>query len=267
VKADVQPKVEVQTKIEFAPTQMKTEPASDDSLSDWLKRRAAARAMKRQKQEPTSDPALVPAMPPVAGPKFAQVFEPVAVNSSALAALAGTERPTAEPESRFEVLRGAAANSNHLAVPAGVFEESMLANLLEIRKPFTGLVISIGVSDTSGRKPQDQDLMMAARSCISGLLGEKDFASPLSKDEFVMVCPGVTGAEAQRRLSHASERLWDFQLRGIGVFSVLFSWGGIDVEDEPLFEAIHSASERMAQTRRSRKTVSVTSASDRRKAV
>jgi hypothetical protein len=46
--------------------------------------------------------------------------------------------------------------------------------------------------------------------------------------------------------------LWNFQLRGQGSFSVLFSWGGIGVENEPLSEAIASATGRMQQTKRSR---------------
>ena len=81
-----------------------------------------------------------------------------------------------------------------------------------------------------------------------------------------MICPGEKGADAQRRLSHIAERLWDFQLRGLGTFSILFSWGGYDVQGEPLSEAIASASDRMQQTKRSRKTVSMDSVSHRRKA-
>ena len=71
-------------------------------------------------------------------------------------------------------------------------------------------------------------------------------------DEFLIVCPGLSGAEAQRRLNEISERLWNFQLRGQGSFSVLFSWGGIGVENEPLSAAIASANVRMQQTKRSR---------------
>ena len=51
-----------------------------------------------------------------------------------------------------------------------------------------------------------------------------------------MVCPGEQGAQSQRRLNHISERLWDYQLRGIGACSILFSWGGVEVQDQPLAE-------------------------------
>jgi hypothetical protein len=66
------------------------------------------------------------------------------------------------------------------------------------------------------------------------------------------VCPGLRGSDAQRRLNEISERLWNFQLRGQGSLSVLFSWGGIGGENEPLSHAISSATERMRQTKRSR---------------
>jgi len=46
--------------------------------------------------------------------------------------------------------------------------------------------------------------------------------------------------------------LWNFQLRGQGSCSVLFSWGGINAQNEPLSEAIASAIERMQQTKRNR---------------
>src|SRR6202034_2599222 len=69
-------------------------------------------------------------------------------------------------------------------------------------------------------------------------------------DEFVIVCRGEQGANSQRRLNHISERLWNYQLRGIGACSILFSWGGVEVQDQPLAEAIASATERMRETKR-----------------
>ena len=66
----------------------------------------------------------------------------------------------------------------------------------------------------------------------------------------MMVCPGEQGANSQRRLNHISERLWNYELRGIGACSILFSWGGVEVQDQPLAEAIASATERMRETKR-----------------
>ena len=56
--------------------------------------------------------------------------------------------------------------------------------------------------------------------------------------------------QPQRIKNHISERLWDYQLRGIGASSILFSWGGVQVKDQPLSEAVASAVDRMRQTKR-----------------
>ena len=44
-----------------------------------------------------------------------------------------------------------------------------------------------------------------------------------------------------------------FQLRSMGNFAILFSWGGVEVRSESIDEAIASANERMMDTRRGRK--------------
>jgi GGDEF domain-containing protein len=105
------------------------------------------------------------------------------------------------------------------------------------------------VGITHSRTPR---LEHPAKPFIEELLGPADFACREGEDEFLIVCPGLHGSEAQRRLNEISERLWNFQLRGQGSFSVLFSWGGIGIENEPLSEAIASATGRMQQTKRSR---------------
>ena len=210
--------------------------APKDSLSDWLARRAAARAARKEK------------------PIDNFIFEAVA-----------SDKPVVE-ETRLQLVRSASESSTNLLVPAGMFDESFLSRLLDIHKPFTGLAVSIGVSDNDGRSPANLDMVKAAGSFIASLLGEKDFACQLGVDEFLMICPDQTGADAHRRLGQISERLWDFQLRGIGTFPFLFSWGGADVQGESLAEVIAAATERMYQTKRGRKTVSMNSA-DRRKVV
>jgi len=173
------------------------------------------------------------------------------------------------PEVQLQLIRGAAYSSDELMVPAGMHDHSYLAKLQEFNKPFTGLVVSISVCQGDG-KALDQNLMHYAGAFIGGLLGDKDFGCRTKEDDFLLICNGLQGAEAQRRLSFISERLWDFQLRGLGTFSILFSWGGVDVRNEPLSEAVCYATERMTQTRRTRKTVSMdslTSVPQRRKAV
>src|SRR5579864_4027457 len=133
------------------------------------------------------------------------------------------------------------------AIPTGMHDRAALQSLLEMDLPFTGLVVLIGIA-RSRIPPQEHP----AEPFIAELLGPSDFACRNSDDEFLIICPGLRGAEAQRHLNGISERLWNFQLHGQGSFSVLFSWGGIGADDEPLLNAIASATERMQQTKRSR---------------
>ena len=170
-------------------------------------------------------------------------------------------------EIQFELIHGAASVSSQPAIPSGMFDQSSLQPLLGIKKPFSGLAVSIGINENDGSAPRSEDLMRSTSIFISGLLQDGDFGCQSGDDEFLMLCPGPQGAEAQRRLSQIAERLWDFQLRGIGTFSVLFSWGGVEVANETISDAIASAADRMHQTKRSRKTVSMESVNQRRKAV
>lgn len=135
------------------------------------------------------------------------------------------------------------------SIPAGMCTSSELERLLENDPPFSGLVVLIGFEEGhSGRS------CSSIETFIRGLLGPSDCGCRRSGDEFILICPGLHGAAAQRRLNEISESLWSFQLRGGGAFSLLFSWGGIGVENEPLSDAIASATNRMLQTKRSRLT-------------
>jgi hypothetical protein len=137
--------------------------------------------------------------------------------------------------------------SDSRSIPTGMCDQAALQPLLEVDFAFTGLVVLVGIAKS--RTPLVEH---PAQPFIEELLGPADFACRNGDDEFLIVCPGLRGAEAQRRLNEISERLWNFQLRGQGSFSVLFSWGGMGVENQPLSDSIASATERMQQTKRSR---------------
>jgi hypothetical protein len=77
------------------------------------------------------------------------------------------------------------------------------------------------------------------------------------EDEFLLICPQERGAAAQRRLSQIAQQLWDFQLRSLGSFQILFGWGGLEVRSESNEEAIASARECMQETKRSRNLLAV----------
>ena len=272
---------------------------SNEALSDWLRRRAAARAMqaKHAAAEPVATPVVAETVTEPVAPAPVAIEEPVETLADATTLAPSTEVTSlpevmidaflweslsgettatkiAEPSQQkqsitpeFQLIRGSSADSNELLIPAGMHDEGSLTHLLGINKPFTGLVVSIAVSENDGRALRNEDLLRSAALHVGSLLGEADFGCRTSIDEFVLICPGVQGADAQRHLSNLAERLWDYQLRGMGAFTTLFSWGGVDVANEPLRDAVSAAAERMHQTKRSRKTVSMDTVNSRRKAV
>lgn len=137
------------------------------------------------------------------------------------------------------------------ALPAGFQDGFVLTKLVESRQPVSGLVVSIGVNSL---QPSDAGNV---RGLIQSLMGPNDFAAQSSADEFLLIYPGERGAQAQRKLGQIAEQLWDFQLRSMGALSIQFSWGGVEVRSESIAEAIASASERMQETRRGRKVLTM----------
>ena len=152
-------------------------------------------------------------------------------------------------------------------LPPGMFNQWPLDVLLQITKPFTGLVILIDLATTHRRAPRNESLLKLITGCVAGFLGGNDFGCRTSEDEFVMVCPGLDAAEAQRRLNQISELIWEFQQSGNGTFSLLFSWGGIGASEHPLSEAIAAAVHRMNRINRNRNRTITESVNHRRKVV
>ena len=146
------------------------------------------------------------------------------------------------------------AQSDAEAFPAGFHDGFVLSRLVQSRQPVSGLVVSIGVNTP---RNADGSLPEAVRQLIQSLIGPEDFACQSNREEFLLIYPHERGASAQRRLSGIAQRLWDFQLRSMGTFSILFSWGGVEVRSESIDEAIASANERMQETRRGRKLLTM----------
>jgi hypothetical protein len=168
-------------------------------------------------------------------------------------------------KSRFEVIEGA-GSSAEVMLPPGMHERVILNRAIASGKPFRGLVVSIGVNDLDGSSSQNIDMLKSIGSFIRGLLNGREFACCSGDAEFLIVCPALEGADAQRRLIRIAEQLWDYQLRGISTWSIVFSWGGADVHHQPLSEAVAMANEQMNDTRRGRRLVSIDSRVPSRKA-
>lgn len=152
-----------------------------------------------------------------------------------------------------------------LQLPTGFHDRSVLPGLMASTGVMDGVIVAIGINDYAHHKEKMgagpmADLMRSVENMVCGLLRKDiDFGCRSNEDEFVLVFPGETGVEAQRRLTTISERLWNFQLRSLTNFSVFFSWGAVEVSGETLPDAAASASERMYQTKRNRKTVTLDS--------
>jgi hypothetical protein len=174
--------------------------------------------------------------------------------------------PPVRSNQGFQIVPKSPAAVELLNVPAGFHDSVVLEGLKTSPVPFSGLVISVGITQNDPRS--SEELAQTVTAYIRTLLRESDFACRTGEDEFLLVCPNLSGVAAHRHLSAISERLWDFQLRALGSFLMLFSLGGVDIQREPLAEAIASATERMSQTKRSRKAiVTLMPGQRRRKAV
>jgi hypothetical protein len=134
--------------------------------------------------------------------------------------------------------------------PTGLQEAHVFNRLVDNRQTVSGLLFSIGVSTPPSAEGK---IPATVGSFIRSLLGPEDFATQSGAQEFLLIYPQERGASAQRRLMETAQRLWDFQLSSAGASSILFCWGGVEVQDESIDEAIASATERMQETRRRRK--------------
>jgi hypothetical protein len=153
-------------------------------------------------------------------------------------------------EAAYRMIRDDSPDAAPLSRPGRMMQQPELEEMLQSRELFTGLVVSIGINDSDSSMWHSPGLMQSVGNYLVTLLQEQDFCCRTGYDEFVMVCRGAQGAQAQRRLNRISERLWDYQLRRFSACSILFTWGGVQVQDETLAGAMASANERMRETKR-----------------
>ena len=258
--------------VEEVPEGRETEMASNKSLSEWLIQRAVARAAgkveaeNRTMENPPPDETSSEPQPPREPEKPSQAVRPeskvkVVVDEflwESLLTPPAELDPKPQPKGKLavvEMVTGARKEAIEISIPAGFHDSATLSKVLVESGKFSGLVVVIGVGQADSRLPQDPEIFAAVRGVLEGLLGQRDFGCRTGEDEFLIICPGESGMEAQRRLNFLSESLWDYQLQTLGTFSIFFSLGSVDVLDESLQDAILSARERMAETRRSRKPI------------
>lgn len=241
-----QPKLEPQH-----PSESGLKPNS--ALSTWLIDRAVGRAAQQTEGELTRAPKLETT--PVSASVDTQLRDLIA----AIDPSNQTKPEGSKSDKVVEMI--------HMKVPAGMHAPAVLSQVVESRQPFTGLVISIGVSAKDSREASAEDLAFSVEPFIAGLLRSSDFGCRVDRQEFLLLCPGPRAAEAQLHLSHISERLWDYQLRTLGKLSLVFNMGGTDVQGESLADAIVSAKQRMSQSRRGANSNSMSLVPQRKKAI
>ena len=168
-----------------------------------------------------------------------------------LAAVAPVPKPAAGKRDWNSLLAQRAIGKTGLTgIPAGYHDEYVLSQLVQRCQQVSGLVVSIGVS---APHQADGSLPEIIRNLIQSLIGPNDFACQSNEEEFLLVYPQERGSSAQRRLNQIAQQLWDFQHGSMGTPSIFFSWGGLEVRNESIDEAVASANDRMHETKRGRK--------------
>jgi hypothetical protein len=221
-------------------------------------------------------------------PAPAEFLAPEIEPADVLAAARQTEiksiPPAGEPEPRISISSGLVVRREPAReagpklvrpvaeLPKGFFEAAEIATLIDQDQSLTGVVVAIGINDyqralTSQSKGDAQELAGSVDRLIRSLISANDFAYRRAADEFIVVFPNEKGAAAQNRIHKVAERLWDYQLRSLAAFSVLFSWGAVTVNEESFSDAVALAADEMSETRDSRRGFGLESIRTRRRAV
>ncbi|HUA18693.1 MAG TPA: hypothetical protein VMB25_08110 [Bryobacteraceae bacterium] len=139
--------------------------------------------------------------------------------------------------------------------PRGMMSQSEWQQAVASEPAFTGAAVSISVNDVDGGMWHSPALMRSVSQDIAGLLGEYGFGCRTAYDEFLIACPQEQ--ERKSRLKQITMRLWECQLRGQRARAIRIAWGGVEVRNRPLAEALASAADRMRQSQRVGESIEV----------
>jgi hypothetical protein len=141
--------------------------------------------------------------------------------------------------------------------PVAVRNEAVKAPV-EVRQPiyidtpvkdaaFTGVVVAIGLTEPDERLSQPIEELVRNVAKDSGI-------GSVMPDGFILAYPSHDRA-AHRSVYELTEYLWRLQLQSLGASPALLAWGVVEVNGQPMPEAIESACERMREVRRIRKVL------------
>ena len=147
-----------------------------------------------------------------------------------------------------------------IELPAGMFDEGMWTRLLTLPNPISGILFTItltkaeavAAADAAKKAKEIEDLTPALEKLMTSFVRGADFGSRIGENEWVFVYSHDATGFNQRRVGGISEKLWDFQLRHLGMSAVSFKWGAVEVQSERLGAALEAARERMNQAPRRR---------------
>lgn len=147
---------------------------------------------------------------------------------------------------------------SELLLPAGMQDVATYWRLLEMPNPMSGIVITISINDlprlSSAVGEKDLPALLDSVEVLMGsMVRDGDFGVKVSADQWVFVYRIDDNGFSQRRVAGLSEKLWDFQLRHLGLSNISFSWAAVNVHAERLSDAVGAAQERMEASRRGTK--------------
>lgn len=147
---------------------------------------------------------------------------------------------------------------SELLLPTGMQDVATYRRLLEMPNPMSGIVITISINEFSrlsaavGEKELPA-LLDSVEVLMDSMVRDGDFGVKVSADQWVFVYRIDDNGFSQRRVAGLSEKLWDFQLRHLGLSNISFSWAAVNVHTERLSDAVTAAQERMEASRRGAK--------------
>ncbi len=161
----------------------------------------------------------------------------------------------AEPE---EPVATSMSSLSELLLPTGMQDVATYRRLLEMPNPMSGIVITISISEfnrlcTAVGEKDLPSLLDSVEVLMSSIVRDGDFGVKLAADQWVFVYRIDDNGFSQRRVAGLSEKLWDFQLRHLGLSNISFNWAAVNVHAERLSDAVAAAVERMEASRRGTK--------------
>lgn len=147
---------------------------------------------------------------------------------------------------------------SELLLPTGMQDQATYWRLLEMPNPMSGIVITISITDFSKLSASlgEKDLpplLDSVEILMSSMVRDGDFGVKVAEDQWVFVYRIDDNGFSQRRVAGLSEKLWDFQLRHLGLSNISFSWAAVNVHAERLSDGVTAAVERMEASRRGTK--------------